>query len=252
MDFKVPKIHTSNPVIWNFQDKLKGELFDTKASLYARVLERSAGNNEYLLSFSGKLVRLFSETKLLIGENLQMQAKNEGSKLLLEIVKRSNSNNSSINETNMERVWSKTYYSPIKTMLSMLESNLGEVSLNKVFQYLDVFFPGIEWNARTAQFEWKFEDGEANGFFGKNKDSFGFYFHFESKKLGSVDTYLNWKKEDLSDVVFHFVFNSISTYLLANENLHEFKKMLSTNSIFTNNIIFHYSSAIREKGEWVA
>jgi hypothetical protein len=148
--------------------------------------------------------------------------------------------------------WSKNYFSPFKIMQNAFESKNSEISTQKVFQFLDVYFPGIEWNGNTPFFEWRFEDGEANGFYGKREDIFSFYFHLQSKHLGEVDSYFHWKKSDFSDFVLHSVFDTLEVYLYANEKLPELKKMLSSNSISANDIIFHYSTGHKGKGDWIA
>ncbi|MBP9885915.1 MAG: hypothetical protein KBF93_06445 [Leptospiraceae bacterium] len=254
MGFKVPSVSVSNPVIRVLQERLNfsiDDLLRSNSHLCAKVLERTKGNNEYLLNFSGKQIKLFSEAKLLIGEELKLKVEKQGHQILLEIVNRRIPSQQNSTDLEINKIWSKTNFAPMNTISKMLAVNQSEISPQKIYQFLDVFFPGIEWKENVAEFSWKFEDGEANGFLGRQKDSMGFYFHFESKKLGAVDSYLSWQKDDLSDILFHFVFDKLSTYLLANENFLELKKMLSSNSIFPKDIIFHYSTIKQEQGDWV-
>lgn len=252
MEFKVSTASISIPTLkilnGNFSISLE-ELIQSKSSLNAKVVEILKGNNLYLVEILGRQIKLQSETKLLTGESLQLNVNRLGKQVQLEILNRSNS---SIDSFKHEDIWSKNYFSPFKLVSKTLESKQTEISIQKIVQLLDVFFPGIDWNQDTQYFEWNFSEGEAKGFFGKNKDSFGFYLHYSSKALGSVDSHFNWKMEDLSDLVIHSMFDNLSTYLYANENLDELKKMLSSNSILTNTIVFHYSSVSRMKGNWVA
>ena len=242
--FSIPTLKT---LIGNSSISLE-ELVQSKSSLNAKVLEILKGNNLYLLEIAGKQVKLQSEAKLLANENLELNVKRMGNRIHLEIMNRS----SSISEAFIqENVWSKNYFSPMKLIHKTFEQAQAEVSIQKVIHLLDVFFPGLEWQRETQDFEWSFSEGEANGFFGRSQDSFGFYLHFASKVLGSADSYFHWKSDDLSDLVLHTVFDTLSSYLYANENLSELKKMLSSNSVFPNNIVFHYSS-VNGKGNWVA
>ncbi|MBK8395996.1 MAG: hypothetical protein IPL26_12270 [Leptospiraceae bacterium] len=223
------------------------EILQSKTSLTAKVLEILKGNT-YLLEILGKQVKLQSETRLIQGETLKLNVNRVANQVHLEVINRSNSTSEIFKQ---EDLWSKNYFSPLKLVNKSLEPLQSEVSIQKLIQLLEVFFPGIEWNQDTQYFSWNFKEGEANAFFGRFADSFGFYFQFSSKNLGDVNSYFHWKNEDLSDLVLHSVFHSLSSYLLANENLPELKKMLSSNSIPANNIIFHYSS-IHSRGNWIA
>jgi hypothetical protein len=252
MEFKISASTNNNSILRIVSERLNisiDELF-SKGIVTARVLER-LGANQYLLNFSGKQLKLFSEAKLFLGENLNLKVLRDATSIQLEI--QSRALNTKESDVEVKNAWAKNYFSPARILHSAIDPSQGEISFQKLYQYMEVFFPGIEWNSSVSQFDWKFQDGEANGFFGKKKDAFAFYFHFESRSTGAVDSYFYWKNEDLSDLVLHSIFGKLSVYSLANEKLFELKKMLSSYSIIANDIIFHYSTIYRDKkGDWIA
>ncbi len=215
------------------------------------VLQKFPNGNDYLLSIFGKQVRFNSEAKLLIGETLDLKINKVGTRIELEIYARSNGSKGFDSIENYNG-WTKNYFSPSKTIQQAIEPMNTEIAVHKIIQFLDVYFPGIEWRIDTPYLNWHFEDGEADGYYGKAKNSYSFYFHFQSKNLGVIDSYFYSKKEDFSDFILHSVFDNLSVYFLANENLSELKKMLSSNSISANDIIFHYSTFDIKKGDWIA
>lgn len=221
------------------------------SNLTAFVIQKFSASNEYLLNIMGKQIRFQSEAKLFVGELLELKTRNLGIQIQLEILRRSNSAND-IDNSEHNQGWSKSYFSVSKTVQQIIEPMKSDVSVHKIMQFLDVYFPGIQWNESTENFYWQFDDAEAEGYYGKTNDRYSFYFHYQSKTLGAVDSYFYSKKEDFSNFVLHSVFNNLSTYFLANENLSELKKMLSSNSISANDIIFHYSSVEKNrKGDWI-
>jgi len=254
MEFRVlPKSNVNAILSSSIDAKVESlnELLNSKTILAATVLEYFPSNRSYLLNFSGKQLRLQSEAKLFVGEKLELRVQREGSRIEMEILHRS-LGATKINSEEMGKGWSQSHFSPLKTVENVLDSNNSEISIKKIFQFLDVYFPGIDWNIDTPFFYWKLEDGQANGLYGRKSDRQSFYFHFESERMGEVDSHFYWKKNDFSDMVLNCVFNNLAVYIIANEKLPEFKKMLSSNSIPANDIIFHYSTLRKEKGDWIA
>lgn len=254
MELKVLPAANINSTLRAISNNLSASLNDvikSRSVITATVIEHSVGNNNYLLNFSGKQIRLTSDAKLIVGEKLDLRIHTERKRIELEILGRT----IGAKETDFVEAkdgWSKSYFSPLKTIQQAIEPMKAEISVQKIIQFLDVYFPGIEWLGDTPYFDWRFEEGEANGFYGKKNDTFSFYLHLQAKHLGEVDSYFHWKESDFSDFVLHSVFNTLPAYLFANENLPELKKMLSSNSIPANDIIFHYSTLRKEKGDWIA
>lgn len=221
------------------------------SKITAIVMQKFSNSSEYLLNMKGKQVRFQSETNLLLGEKLELGIRKIGTQIEMEILSRSHGSREMENPE-QNSGWSKSYFSVPKTIQQIIDPMKSEALNQKIMQFLDVYFPGIQWNEATEHFYWQFEDAEAEGFYGKAKDRYSFYFHYQSKTLGAIDSYFYSKKEDFSNFVLHSVFDNLSIYFLANENLGELKKMLSSNSISANDIIFHYSSVEKNrKGDWI-
>lgn len=223
------------------------ELFKV-GNIHKGIVTKAYADSSFLINFSGKELRIYSKVKLFAGEKIDVKVIQEKKALELYILNRE-SNSDGIEEIKLP--WSNKYKSPSRLIHNTFESVSIDTSIQKVLQILEVFFPGIEWKEKTKYFDWKFEDGEANAFFGKREDSLGFYLHLSLKYLGEIETFFAWKKEDMSDLVIHVLFENIDAYQIAYEKLSDLKKMLSSNSIFVNHIIFHYSME-QERGNWSA
>ncbi|HMZ67041.1 MAG TPA: hypothetical protein PLF66_23335, partial [Leptospiraceae bacterium] len=213
------------------------------------VVIRSFLDQTYLIRIAGREIRINSEAKLFEGERLELKATKESNRLELEILNRSFGENEIADEI-QKKAWSTRFKNPTEMIRNTLDTTKFDLSTHRIFQILNAYFPGVHWRSETNYFEWKLEDGEGSAYFDKNKNGNGFYLHLTLNFLGNIDTYLNWKEEDLSDLSIHILFDKLESYRIAYEKLGILKKMLSSNSIPVNHIIFHYSTMDQVKGDW--
>lgn len=219
--FELVKI---NKILLNLDDYWKDFFSKTDLIKNAKI-ETIYKNGGVGLDILGKKLFIPNSGNLFQNEILDFKVSQKDPQVELEILKRN------YIENNKEMIsWSGENSS--KIIESFLEGK--DLEESKLFKLLNSFFSEIEWNEKTKQFEWEFLDSKANGYLGKKKDQNVFFMEFNMKKLGNLEIYFFYKKEDLSDLRIHVFSKKISSYMLLLKDIEILKKNFAETGLELN------------------
>ncbi len=227
-----------NKILINLDNHWKDFFSKTDLIKNAKI-ETIYKNNGIGLDIAGKKLFIPNSQSLFKNEFIDFKVNKKEPQVELEIIKR----NYLENEKETISSFGKNSY---KIFDSFLEGK--DIEETKLFKLLNSFFPELEWNEKTKFFEWEFLDSKANGYSGRKKDQNFFFMEIDLKKLGSLEIYFFFKKEDLSDMRIHIFSKKITSYILLVKDIEILKKSFFETGLELNFINIYFND---EKKEWL-
>lgn len=236
---QILEIMKVNKILVGLDDYWKDFFSKNKFIQNAKV--ESIYKNGIGLDISGKKLFVSEKQNFLANEILDFKAILKAKQVELEIIKR----NYIENET---EILSKHSNKSIEEILdSYFEGK--DLENSKLFKLLNSFFPNLEWNEKTKYFDWQFENGNAKAFFGKKKEQNSFYLELNLVKLGNLEVYFFYQKNDLTDLRIHIFTKKNSSYIQLLNELDFLKKSLSEIDLENAKINLYLDD---EKKDWTA
>ncbi|MCB1189997.1 MAG: hypothetical protein H7A23_12760 [Leptospiraceae bacterium] len=250
-----------------YQINLKGNLLIPKkfgrnenlfydSFILAKVLDGQQKKSNYYTLFSkGKKFEVYSDLKLIKGENLNLKVNHKANHVDLKVVDRFYYIGNERRITKDFNIWLKSNLFPMDIIKKGIEQfSRKSVEISKIVSLLAIYLPGIEWDVNTPYFHWDFSEGKADAYIGKLEKLKIFYLKIITKKVGVTIFYLKWEQEDLSDLIVYSFFENLEAYNCVIQKKDVFSKYLSDYGINPFEIVIRYSSetGLKNYVEWEA
>lgn len=256
METKVHNIGRNNGIFILGNKFEKIETLFRNSHIIAKVLNDNNHENYYTLYANNKKFDVYSNFRLISGENLNLKVMKNAKMINLKLLERFFFIGEKKDPGNIVNIWKKSNLFPLEVLNKGMENFSGKnVELSKILSLLYTYLPGLEWNIDTPYFYWNFSDGSsADGYLGKLDKDKVFYFKLKTKKLGGVSFYLKWNETDFSDLVIFSFFEKIEPYRIAVQKKEDFISYMSEYGITPLEIILLYTSesALKNNVEWEA